>query len=50
MRKNRSRWRIFFADPACRQPGQIYHGKGARRGTHFRDPGGHLMEILTPAG
>jgi catechol 2,3-dioxygenase-like lactoylglutathione lyase family enzyme len=40
---------IFFADPACRQAGQIYHGKGAHRGTYFRDPDGHLMEILTPA-
>jgi catechol 2,3-dioxygenase-like lactoylglutathione lyase family enzyme len=40
----------FFADPACRQAGQIYHGKGGHRGTYFRDPDGHLMEILTPAG
>jgi len=39
----------FFADPACRQAGQIYHSQGARRGTYFRDPNGHLMEILTPA-
>jgi catechol 2,3-dioxygenase-like lactoylglutathione lyase family enzyme len=38
----------FFADPACRQPGQIYRSHG-RRGTYFRDPNGHLMEILTPA-
>jgi catechol 2,3-dioxygenase-like lactoylglutathione lyase family enzyme len=36
----------FFADPACQQPGQIYRGHG-RRGTYFRDPDGHLMEILT---
>ncbi len=40
----------FFADPACRQAGQIYHSKGGRRGTYFRDPDGHLMEILTPVG
>ncbi len=38
----------FFADPACRQDGQIYRNHG-RRGTYFRDPNGHLMEILTPA-
>jgi catechol 2,3-dioxygenase-like lactoylglutathione lyase family enzyme len=39
-----------YADPACRQPGQIYQGKGGNRGTYFRDPDGHLMEILTPVG
>ncbi len=39
----------FYADPGCRQPGQIYR-HGARRGTYFRDPDGHLMEILTPIG
>jgi catechol 2,3-dioxygenase-like lactoylglutathione lyase family enzyme len=38
----------FFADPGCRQAGQIYRSHG-RRGTYFRDPDGHLMEILTPA-
>ncbi len=37
----------FYADPGCRQAGQIYRN-GSRRGTYFRDPGGHLMEILTP--
>ncbi|AQW48228.1 hypothetical protein [Streptomyces violaceusniger] len=34
------------------QVGQIYrswHTIG-RRGTYFRDPDGHLMEILTPGG
>ena len=36
-----------YADPACRQVGQIYQSRG-RRGTYFRDPDGHLMEILTP--
>ena len=39
----------FFADPACRQASQIYRSHG-RRGTYFRDPNGHLMEILTQAG
>jgi catechol 2,3-dioxygenase-like lactoylglutathione lyase family enzyme len=39
----------YYADPACRQAGQIYHSHSGRRGTYFRDPNGHLMEILTPA-
>ncbi|MEY9864444.1 catechol 2,3-dioxygenase-like lactoylglutathione lyase family enzyme [Catenulispora sp. GAS73] len=41
-----------YADPACREPGQIYRSKHVegRRGTYFRDPNGHLMEILTPGG
>jgi len=38
----------FFADPACRKAGQIYHRDGdGCRGVYFRDPDGHLMEILT---
>jgi catechol 2,3-dioxygenase-like lactoylglutathione lyase family enzyme len=37
----------YYADPGCRQPGQIYTSKSGRRGTYFRDPNGHLMEILT---
>lgn len=39
-----------YADPACQEIGQIYHGKSAigRKGTYFHDPDGHLMEILTP--
>lgn len=38
-----------FADPACTEPGEIYRSKHVegRRGTYFRDPNGHLMEILT---
>jgi catechol 2,3-dioxygenase-like lactoylglutathione lyase family enzyme len=39
---------IYYADPACSQPGEVYVGEGGRRGTYFRDPNGHLMEILTP--
>ncbi|HUN37142.1 MAG TPA: VOC family protein [Trebonia sp.] len=35
-----------YADPACREPGQTYTSNGCR-GTYFRDPDGHLMEILT---
>jgi catechol 2,3-dioxygenase-like lactoylglutathione lyase family enzyme len=38
----------YYADPGCRQEGQIYRSGGGRRGAYFRDPGGHLMEILTP--
>jgi catechol 2,3-dioxygenase-like lactoylglutathione lyase family enzyme len=37
----------FYADPACRQAGQVYRKRGCR-GTYFHDPDGHLMEILTP--
>ncbi|MEU9204896.1 VOC family protein [Streptomyces sp. NPDC048332] len=39
-----------YGDPACRETGQTYHSKRpeGRRGTYFRDPDGHLMEILTP--
>lgn len=36
----------YYADPACQQAGQIYRSRG-RRGTYFRDPNNHLMEILT---
>ena len=39
----------YYPDPACRQAGQVYSGKNGSRGTYFRDPDGHLMEILTPA-
>ena len=37
----------YYADPACRREGQVYAGKN--RGVYFRDPNGHLMEILTPS-
>ncbi len=38
----------FFADPACRKASQIYHrDSDGCRGVYFRDPDGHLMEILT---
>jgi catechol 2,3-dioxygenase-like lactoylglutathione lyase family enzyme len=39
----------YYADPACRQASQAYTGRDGNRGTYFRDPNGHLMEILTPA-
>jgi catechol 2,3-dioxygenase-like lactoylglutathione lyase family enzyme len=38
----------YYADPGCRQAGQVYASKNGRRGAYFRDPNGHLMEILTP--
>ena len=40
----------YYGDPACQEEGQIYRSKRyeGRRGTYFRDPNGHLMEILTP--
>jgi catechol 2,3-dioxygenase-like lactoylglutathione lyase family enzyme len=40
----------YYADPGCRQAGQVYTSKHGNRGVYFRDPDGHLMEILTPAG
>lgn len=39
----------FFADPACQKAGQIYRRADGGRGVYFRDPDGHLMEILTKA-
>jgi catechol 2,3-dioxygenase-like lactoylglutathione lyase family enzyme len=36
----------FYADPGCRRPAEIYRGKNGGRGTYFRDPNGHLMEII----
>lgn len=39
-----------YGDPGCEDVGEIYRSKHVeeRRGTYFRDPNGHLMEILTP--
>jgi catechol 2,3-dioxygenase-like lactoylglutathione lyase family enzyme len=37
----------YYADPGCQRAGEIYRSGGGRRGAYFRDPGGHLMEILT---
>jgi len=40
-----------YADPGCTQADQVYASRNGSRGTYFRDPSGHLMEILTaPAG
>jgi catechol 2,3-dioxygenase-like lactoylglutathione lyase family enzyme len=38
----------YYADPACRRPGEVYANVNGCRGVYFRDPNGHLMEILTP--
>ena len=42
----------YYGDPACREVGQVYQSRNVpgRRGTYFRDPDGHLMEILTAGG
>ncbi|MEY9863888.1 catechol 2,3-dioxygenase-like lactoylglutathione lyase family enzyme [Catenulispora sp. GAS73] len=42
----------YYGDPACQKAGHIYTSKSVegRRGTYFRDPNGHLMEILTAGG
>ena len=36
----------FWADPACRRPGQINHHDGGR-GVYWDDPNGHRLEIIT---
>jgi catechol 2,3-dioxygenase-like lactoylglutathione lyase family enzyme len=38
----------YYADPACRRPGEVYRNVNGARGAYFRDPNGHLMEILAP--
>lgn len=44
----RDRGITYYADPACRRPGEAYANVNGARGAYFRDPNGHLMEILTP--
>ena len=36
----------YWADPGCRQKGETNSHFGGR-GVYFRDPGGHLLEIIT---
>ena len=36
----------FWADPARTKPGEINHHDGGR-GVYFRDPDGHLLELIT---
>ena len=38
----------YFADPGCRQPGEI-NRRDRGRGFYFADPDGHLLEVLTRA-
>ena len=37
---------IYWADPARTQPGEINRHYGGR-GVYFRDPNGHLLELIT---
>jgi catechol 2,3-dioxygenase-like lactoylglutathione lyase family enzyme len=41
-----SRGLDYWADPAMRTKGEINRHFGGR-GVYFRDPGGHLLEIIT---
>ena len=36
----------YWADPARTRPGEINHNDGGR-GVYFRDPSGHLLEVIT---
>ena len=36
----------YYADPYMRQPGEINHHYGGR-GVYFKDPNGHLFELIT---
>jgi catechol 2,3-dioxygenase-like lactoylglutathione lyase family enzyme len=36
----------YWADPALRRHGEINHNDGGR-GVYWRDPDGHLLEIIT---
>ena len=36
----------YWADPGRTEPGEIYSHNGGR-GLYFKDPDGHLMEIMT---
>jgi catechol 2,3-dioxygenase-like lactoylglutathione lyase family enzyme len=36
----------YWADPGLKQPGEINHHYGGR-GCYFKDPAGHLLEIIT---
>jgi catechol 2,3-dioxygenase-like lactoylglutathione lyase family enzyme len=42
----RARRLEYWADPARTRPHEIYQHRGGR-GLYFRDPSGHLLEILT---
>jgi catechol 2,3-dioxygenase-like lactoylglutathione lyase family enzyme len=36
----------YWADPGQHRPGRIYQHEGGR-GVYFKDPTGHLLEVLT---
>jgi catechol 2,3-dioxygenase-like lactoylglutathione lyase family enzyme len=36
----------YWADPGRTEPGEIYRHNGGR-GLYFKDPDGHLLEIMT---
>jgi catechol 2,3-dioxygenase-like lactoylglutathione lyase family enzyme len=36
----------YWADPGQSRPGEINHDDGGR-GVYFKDPNGHLLEIIT---
>ena len=42
----RARGLDYWADPGCSKKGEINTHFGGR-GVYFRDPGGHLLEIIT---
>ncbi|TGN95310.1 VOC family protein [Burkholderia sp. USMB20] len=42
----RARGLPHWADPAKRQPGEIYRHDGGR-GVYFDDPDGHFLEVMT---
>jgi catechol 2,3-dioxygenase-like lactoylglutathione lyase family enzyme len=37
----------YYADPGCTKVGEVYHNASGNQGAYFRDPDGHLMEIIT---
>ena len=42
----RERGLDFWADPGLSRPGEINHNDGGR-GVYWRDPDGHLLEVIT---
>ena len=42
----RERGLDYWADPGRSRPGEINHNDGGR-GVYFKDPNGHLLEIIT---
>ena len=42
----RERGLEYWADPFLEEPGEINHNDGGR-GVYFKDPDGHLLEVIT---